>query len=176
MVSRCEEHCAMEQTKRSAICERLVAYGAGHSHVYFYKSLDLDYLRQTVYDVFRRFDETGQDQRAALKAKSDKIVKPHFLAGLKKSVKANPTVALSTLAKERAVSVMTIHRGVKQLGLTFYAQGERHLLTDRMREIQLIRFKKLLNWRKSNVSVIKIFTADRSAIRRNNRWIAISNK
>ena len=104
----------------------------GVSPAYICKSLK--YPRQTVYDVCRRFDETGQDQKAAHKARSDNILKPRFLAGVKKSVKANPTVALSTLAKKRAVSVMTIHRGVKQLGLTScfpsYAQGKRHLLDE----------------------------------------------
>ena len=87
----------MEQTKRSAICE---LRRAGHSPAYICKSLK--YPRQTVYDVCRRFDETGQDQKAAHKARSDNILKPCFLAGLKRSVKKNPTVVLSTLAKKRA--------------------------------------------------------------------------
>ena len=75
---------------------------------------------------------------------------------------------------------MMIHRDVKQLGLTSYAQGKRHLLTDRMKEVRLIRCKKLLKWIKANGSVIKffsdekIFTIDRSANRRNDRWIASS--
>ena len=52
------------------------------------------------------------------------------------------------------------------------------MLTDRMKEVRLIRCKKLLNWMKENGSVIKlfldekIFTVDRSANRRNDRWIA----
>ena len=50
--------------------------------------------------VLMRLD-IGQDQRAVNKARSDNILKPRFLAGVKKSVKANPTVALSTLAKKR---------------------------------------------------------------------------
>ena len=158
----------MEQTKRSAICE---LRRAGHSPAYICESLK--YPSQTVYDVCRHFDET--DQRAAHKAKSVNILKSHFQTGLKRSVKANPTVALSTLAKKRAVSVMTIHRGVKQLSLTFYAQGKRRLLTDRMKEVRLMMCKKLMNWMKANGSVIKffsdekIFTVDRFAIRRNNR-------
>ena len=81
----------------------------------------------------------------------------------------------------RAVSVMTIHRGVKQLGLTSDAQGKRHLLTNRMKEVRLIKCKKLLNWMRPNGSVIKffsdekIFTVDWSANRRNDRWIASSS-
>ena len=82
----------------------------------------------------------------------------------------NQTMALSTSAKNRAVSVKMIHRGVKQLGLTSYAQGKRYLLTDRC--------KKLLNRMKANGSVIKffsdekLFTVYRSANRRNHCWIA----
>ena len=166
----------MEQTKRSAICE---LRRAGHSPAFIAKSLK--YPRKTVYDVCRRFDESGQDQRAAHKARSDKILTPRFMAGLKKSVNANPSIPLSTLAKKRAVSIMTIHRGLKQLGLTSYAQGKRHLLTDRMKEVRLKRCRKLINWMKTNGSVIKffsdekIFVVDRAFNRRNDRWIASSS-
>jgi hypothetical protein len=166
----------MEQVKRSAICE---LRRAGHSPAFIAKSLQ--YPRQTVYDVCKRFDESGQDQRAAHKPRSDKIRKPRFLAGLKRSVKANPTVSFSTLAKKRAVSITTIHRGIKELGLTSYAQGKRHLLTNRMKEVRLERCRKVLNWLKSNGSAIKffsdekIFTVDRAFNRRNDRWIASSS-
>ena len=100
----------MDQTKLSSIRE---LRRAGHSPAYICRSLK--YPRKTVYDVCRRFDEVGQAQRAAHKARSEKILKPRSLAGLKRSVKATPTVALSTLAKKRDVCAMTIHRGVKQL-------------------------------------------------------------
>ena len=54
-------------------------------------------------------------------------------------------------------------------------------MTDRMKEVRLIRCKKLLNLMKAFGSVIKffsdekIFTVDRSVNRRNDRWIASSS-
>lgn len=76
---------------------------------------------------------------------------------------------------------MTIHRGLKQLGLTSYAQGKRHLLTDRMEEIHFNRSRKLFNWMKTNSSVIKffadekIFTVEKAFNRLYDRWIAASS-
>ena len=163
-------------TYRLGSVEARLNNGAGPANI----SKLLKYPRQTVYDGCRRVDESGQDQRATHKARSDRILKPRFLAGLKRSVKANPAVPFSTLARKRAVSVMTIQRGMKKLGLTSYAQGKRHLLTDRMKEVRLNRCRKLLNWMKSNGSVMKffsdekIFTVDRAFNRRNDRWIASS--
>ena len=89
---------------------------------------------------------------------------------------------LSTLANKRAVSAMTIHRGVRQLVLTSYAQGKRHLSTNRMKEVFLNRCRKLLNWIKANGSVIKffsderIFPVDRAFCRWNGHCIVSSSK
>lgn len=166
----------MEQAKRSAICE---LRRAGHTPSAIIRMLK--YSRQTVYDVCKRFDETGEDQRAAHKPRRGRILTPRFLAGLKRSVNANPALPLSTLAKKRGVSTMTIHRALKKLGLTSFSQGKRHLLTRKMKEIRLTRCQKLLNWMKSNGSVIKffsdekIFTVDATFNKRNDRWIASSS-
>ena len=97
----------MEQSKRSAICELRCS---GHSPAYIAKILQ--YPRQTVYDVCIRFDSSGHDQRSPHKPRSDKILTSHLLAGLKRSIKANPTTSFSTLAKKRAVSETTNHRGI----------------------------------------------------------------
>ena len=56
---------------------------------------------------------------------------------------------------------MKIHRGLRQLGLTSYAKGKRHLLTNRMKKVFLNRCRKLLNWIKANGSVIKFFCDER---------------
>ena len=56
---------------------------------------------------------------------------------------------------------MSIHRGLKQPSLTSYAQGKRHHLINRMREVCLNRCKKLLNWIRANGSVIKFFTDEK---------------
>ena len=68
---------------------------------------------------------------------------------------------LSTLAKKRPVSIMTIHMGLQQLSLTSYALGKRYLLTNRMKEVCLNRCRKLLNWIRANGSVTKFFTDEK---------------
>ena len=70
----------------------------------------LKYPRQTVYDVCKRFDEIGKEQRSAHNSRRDRILKPTFLAGLKRSIKANPAVPMTELEKKRSISVMTIKR------------------------------------------------------------------
>ena len=96
----------MKQSKRSVICELC---HAGYSLAYIAKSLQ--YPRQTVYEVCKHFDSSGHHQKSPHKPRSDKIHTSHFLAGLKRSIKANSTT-FSTLAKKRAVSETTIHRGI----------------------------------------------------------------
>ena len=89
---------------------------------------------------------------------------------------------LSTLANKSAVRVMTIQRGVRQLGLTSYAQGKRHLMTNRMKEVFLNKLRKLLNWIKGIGFVIKfisdkrIFPVDRAFCRWNGHCIVSSSK
>ena len=70
---------------------------------------------------------------------------------------------------------------MKQLDLKSYAQGKRHLLINKMKEVRLVRCKKLLNWLKGNGSILKffsdekIFTVDRSFNKRSDRYIASSS-
>ena len=85
----------MEQTRRSAICE---LRRAGNTPLKIIKFL---IPRQTVYDVCKRFDEMGKEQRSAHNSRRDRILKPTFLAGLKRSIKANPAVPMTELAKKR---------------------------------------------------------------------------
>ena len=124
----------MEQSKRSAICK---LRRTGHSPAHIAKSLQ--YPRQTVYNVCKRFESSGHVQRSPHKSRSDKILTSRFLAGFKRSSKANPITSFSTLAKKKAVSETCIHRGIKQLGLKPYAQGKRRLLTTKMKEVRLVR-------------------------------------
>ena len=97
----------MEQSKRSAISE---LRRASHSPAHIAKSLH--YPRQTVYDVCKRFDSSGHNQRSPHKPRSDKILTSRFLAGLKRSIKANPITSFSTLAKKRAVSETIIQKSI----------------------------------------------------------------
>ena len=132
----------MEQTRRSAICE---LRHAGHTPLKIIKLLK--YPRQTVYDVCKRFDEMGKEQRSAHNSRRNRILKPTFLAGLKRSIKANP---MTELAKKRLVSVMTIKRGINKLGFNSCARGKKYLLTEKMKEICFNRCKLILNLLKSN--------------------------
>ena len=124
----------------------------------------LKYSKQTVYNVNVLGDQ--RRQMSCSQAKSPRrirILTPRFgiLAGLKRSVSANQALPLSTLAKKRDVSTMTTHRTLMKLRLTSFLQEKRHLLTQKMKEIHLTMCKKLLNWMKSNGSVIKFFLQTR---------------
>ena len=115
----------------------------------------LKYPRQTVYDVCKRFDEMGKEQRSAHNSRRDRILKPTFLAGFKRSINANPAVPMIELAKKRSVSVMTIKRGINKLGFNSYARGKKHRkLTEKMKEICFNRCKLISNLLKSNPSKI----------------------
>ena len=86
----------MEQSKQSTTCE---LRRASHSPAYIAKSLQ--YPKQTVYDVCKRFHSSGHDQRSFHKPRSDKTLTSRFLAGLTRSIKASPTTSFSTLAKKK---------------------------------------------------------------------------
>ena len=113
----------MEQTRRSAICK---LHHVGHISLKIIKLLK--YLRKTVNDICKRFDEMGKEQRSAHNSRRDRILKRIFLAGLKRSIKANPVVPMTELAKKRSVSVMTIKRGINKLGFNSYVRGKKHFL------------------------------------------------
>ena len=127
----------MEQIKRSAICNFVVLATTLQS----LQNRPM-YPREALSVVWRHCDESGQDQRPSHKARNDKILTPRFLAGLGRSVKPNSTMSLSTIAHKGAVSIMTIHRGLKQLGLTSHTQDKRYLLTNRIKEVCLTSLDK----------------------------------
>ena len=99
----------------------------------------------------------GKEQRSAHDSRRDRILKPTFLAGLKRSIKANLAVPMTELMKKRSVNVMTIKRGINKLGFNSYARGKKHLLTEKMKEICFNRCKLILNLLKSNPSKIKFY-------------------
>ena len=95
----------MEQAKRNAIAE---LRHAGHTPAYVAKVLK--YTRTTVYDVCKIYDGSGNVSRAPHKPMTGRKLTPRFLKGLKRSVKANPTTKMTTLAKKRGVNRRTIER------------------------------------------------------------------
>ncbi len=98
----------MEQCRRDAIIE---LYHAGHNPKDIIKLLK--YPKSTVYDVIKRFNGKGDYKRKNHKPRSDKIRTPTFLAGLKKSIRANPGMPMRKLARDRNVCPATISKAVR---------------------------------------------------------------
>lgn len=165
----------MEQQRRSAIIE---LRRAGHTAAAITKLLK--YPRSTVYDVVKAFDNEGKTHRAEHKPRSDKVRTPRFVAGLKRSIDANPTTPISKLAKDRNVSDFVIRKAIKDdLGYMSRSRGVRHLLTEGNKLNRVSKGKKILNALKSKGGYLKffsdekIFTVDASINRRNDRWICL---
>jgi len=163
----------MEPDKRSAVIE---LYRAGRPAHEIYKLLK--YPKSTVYDIIKRYKDRGESTRKEHTPRSDKIRTPRFLAGLKRSIKANPDSSINKLATDRNVSSMTISRAINNdLGYKCFKLRVRHLLTPAQKEIRLVRTKKIISSLKSTGGYLrffsdeKLFTVDRSFNRQNDRWI-----
>ncbi|QQP56066.1 Uncharacterized protein FKW44_000615, partial [Caligus rogercresseyi] len=86
----------MEQTRRGTVIELLCA---GHRPAAIIKLLK--YPRRTVYDITKKWEESGMSKRKEHNPRSDRICTSSFVAGLKKSIKANPGTPMSILARKR---------------------------------------------------------------------------
>ena len=86
----------MEQVKRNAIAG---IRRAGLTPIYIGNVLK--YPRTTVYDVCKNYDRSGDVSRPPHKPRRDRKLTSGFPNGLKRSVKANPTIPKTILAKER---------------------------------------------------------------------------
>ena len=134
-----------------------------------------------MYDVCKIYDGSGNVSRAPHKPMTDRKLTPRFLNGLKRSIKANPTIPMTILAQKRGFNRRTIERGLVKLKLTSYIQGKRHLLTGRMKGIRLHRCKRPISWMNGNGGVMKFFSDEKNFTvncafnRRNDRWIASSS-
>lgn len=164
----------MEQTKRSAVVEMA---RAGHTPSAIVKALG--YPRSTVYDIVTRWKTLGMSERKSHKLRSDAKRTPVFLAGLKKSVNANPATPMTLLAKKRNVHKSTISRAVKlDLELKSYKYSKRHILTTKMKAIRLARSRKLLNRLKVTSRKVTFFsdeknwTVDMVYNKQNDRFLA----
>ena len=114
----------MEQVRTYAV---LKLRRAGHSNNAIIKLLKCP--KSTVYDVVKRFKDTGKVKRSGHSPRSDKIRTPRYLASLKRSTNSNWGKSMSMLAMERNVSKSTISRAVKDLGYKTYALSVEHILT-----------------------------------------------
>jgi len=112
---------------------------------------------------------------------SDAKRTPRFLAGLKRSIMANSSMPMTSLYKNRSVSVSTVSRAVKlNLNMMFYIRRWRNLLTAKAKAIRIEICSKLLSHLKhretSKMAVFvdeKKFIIDAAVNRHNARVIAI---
>ncbi|QQP55037.1 Transposable element tcb2 transposase [Caligus rogercresseyi] len=95
----------MEQTQRDTVIELLCG---GHRPAAIIKLLK--YPRRTVYDITKKWEESGMSKRKEHKPRSDRICTSSFVAGLKKSIKANPGTPMSILAKKRGQDSTPAHK------------------------------------------------------------------
>eukprot|EP00095_Tigriopus_kingsejongensis_P001784 maker-scaffold225_size250570-snap-gene-1.15 protein:Tk01784 transcript:maker-scaffold225_size250570-snap-gene-1.15-mRNA-1 annotation:"long-chain-fatty-acid-- ligase acsbg2-like isoform 1" len=77
---------------------------------------------------------------------------------IKKKIISEPTTSMRLLSRDFNVDKATINRSVKdELGLHSYVGPPRHLLTKSMKERRMERCQKVVNWLKSNPTIVKIF-------------------
>ncbi|QQP38596.1 Transposable element tcb2 transposase [Caligus rogercresseyi] len=95
----------MEQTRRDPVIELLCA---GHHPAAIIKLLK--YPRRTIHDIIKKWEESGMSKRKEHKPRSDRICTPTFVAGLKRSINANPGTPMSILAEKRGQDSSPTHK------------------------------------------------------------------
>ena len=160
-----------ELARRTTICE---LRRAGSSVSDIIKSTG--YAKSTVYRVVAAFDAECKVQRSRHSRCSDRKRTKTFLAGLKRTLKSDPSQPMSKLAQKRSVSRSTISRAVNEdLDMKSYVRRVRNLLTTRSRALRAERCPKLLKHKGGHVRVFvdeKKFVVDEVANKRNTRIIA----
>ncbi len=166
----------MGQQRRTAVIEMARA-----GYVSKDVSKVLGYPCNTVYRIYNAFMGEVKDVRKTHTLCSDCKRTPRFVAGLKRSISANPALPMTVLAKKKGVSTRIIGRAIKEdLNLHSYKLVTKHLLTDKQKEVRLIRAKKILNNLKSHGNCIvffsdkKMWTVDRTKNSRNDRFLTSS--
>ena len=130
-----------ELARRMTICE---LRRAGNSSSDIIKSTGNAKTR--IYRVVAKFDAEVKFEQSRHSLPKDRKRTKTFLAGLKRSIKADPTQSMSKLAKRRNVSHRTISRAVNEdLGMT-YVRRRRNLLTARLKAISVERCPKLFRY------------------------------
>uniref|UniRef100_A0A0K2SVL9 Uncharacterized protein n=1 Tax=Lepeophtheirus salmonis TaxID=72036 RepID=A0A0K2SVL9_LEPSM len=164
----------MEQARRDAI---LKLARTGHKPSAIYKLLN--YPKTTVYRVFNAWEVEEKVCCNAHNMRSDRIRTPHFLEGLRKSIKASPGTSLSRLAKNRGMSKQLVSKAVNEdLRYKSYQMGKQHILTASMKATRITIGKRLVNDLKSHGGRIIFFsdennwTVDRSYDVQNDMWRA----
>ncbi len=164
---------AMEVMRRATI---LALSRAGHKPMALKRFTG--YPRSTIYDVVACQKQGKDASRSPRVPGTLNKWTTRFLAGLKRSVEANPRLPMTTLAKKKGVSRTTIRRSLVTLGMTSYNLTRKHLLTVIMEAKRLKRCWKILSKLKrkhaGHVLVFcdeKQFTVDRSFNKQNDRYL-----
>ena len=105
----------MEQERRNTI---LVLHRAGHKPGEIYKLFQnvKGYTRRTIYRVIERYEKHGLSTRRRGKDRKEyphKIRTKIWLAGLKRSIKSDPSVNQSVHARKRGVCEETVSRAIR---------------------------------------------------------------
>lgn len=167
----------MEERQRQTIAD---LFRAGQTPKAIFKVTG--FPRSTVYRTVAKLEAGGDASRAIHRRRNDVKRTSRFLAGLKRSILANPRIPLIKLARDRHVSHRTIRRAVNgDLGMRSYVRRRKNLLTDKAKQLRKDRAQLLLNHLKGlkgHVTVFvdeKNFTVDEAANRQNARFIATSS-
>ncbi len=160
----------MEVMRRATILE---LSRAGHKPMVIKRLTG--YPRSTIYDMACQKQGKDANRSPRVPGTLNKQT-PWFLAGLKRSVEANPRLPMTTLAK-KGVSRTTIRRSLVTLGMTSYKLTKKRLLTAIMKAKRLKHCQKILSKLKrkhaGHVLVFcdeKQFTVDRSFNKQNDRY------
>ena len=149
-----------ELAQRMTICE---LRRAGSSVSDIIKSTG--YAKSTVYRVVAAFDAEGTVQRSRHSPRSDQKRTKTFLAGLKRTLKSEPSQPMSKLAQKRSVSRSTISRAVNEdLDMKSYVRRVRNLLTTRSRALRAERCPKLLNHLKLKGGHVRVFVNEKKFV------------
>ena len=97
------------------------------------------------------------DKRLSRWFRSDRKRPPRFLAGLKQSVRANPSKTVRELAKNSDIRRINASRAVRNvLGMKSFVRRRRNIYTARSREIQAKKCPLLLNHLKNRRGHVKV--------------------
>ena len=149
-----------ELARRTTICE-LRRAGSSVSDII----KNTGYAKSTVYRVVTAFDAEGKVQRSRHSPRSDRKRTKTFLAGLKRTLKSDPSQPMSKLAQKRSVSRSTISRAAKEdLGMKSYVRIVRNLLTTRSKALRAERCPKLLNHLKQKGGHVRVFVDEKKFV------------
>ena len=139
------------------------------------------YAKSTHYRIVSRLKAGKEVECIPHDSGSDIKRTPRFLAGRKRSIKANPSKSMASLAKIRNVSKMTISKAIRvNLNMNSYVGRRRNILTARLKEIRKEKSAFLLNHLKNCGGVVRFFVdekkfvVDEVAKRRNSRVISLN--